>query len=113
MKKITVFVGLDYHQDSVQVCVLDSSGKVLQNGSYENDALKIGTVVENHGTEVHVTVTFADQSSGEVSAWAWDFDSDGTIDSTDPHPTHLFDTPGGYTVTLTVGGPEGRQAGGN
>ncbi|MEK6677416.1 MAG: PKD domain-containing protein [Planctomycetota bacterium] len=54
-----------------------------------------------------LTVTFADQSSGEVSAWAWDFDSDGTIDSDDPNPTHLFETPGSYTVTLTVGGLEG------
>lgn len=56
MKKIPVFVGLDYHQDSVQVCVLDASGKVLGNGSYENDAQKIGTVVENHGTEVHAGI---------------------------------------------------------
>jgi hypothetical protein len=54
-----------------------------------------------------LTVTFADASAGEVSAWAWDFDSDGTIDSTDPNPTHLFETAGSYTVTLTVGGPEG------
>jgi hypothetical protein len=37
-----------------------------------------------------LTVTFADQSSGEVSAWAWDFDSDGTIDSTAQNPTHLY-----------------------
>lgn len=54
-----------------------------------------------------LTVTFADQSSGEVSAWAWDFDSDGTIDSTAQNPTHLYDTHGSYTITLTVGGPEG------
>ena len=34
MDKLPVFVGLDYHQDSVQVCVLDSGGKVLGNRAY-------------------------------------------------------------------------------
>lgn len=56
MKKILVFVGLDYHQDWVQVCVLDSSGKTLRNGSYENDASVIGTIVEGHGTQVHAAI---------------------------------------------------------
>ena len=56
MKSIAVYVGLDYHQDSVQVCVLDRSGAVLRNGSYENDALVIGTVVENYGNEVHAAI---------------------------------------------------------
>lgn len=32
-----VFVGLDYHQDSVQVCVLDGRGRVLTNRSCVND----------------------------------------------------------------------------
>lgn len=56
MKKVTVFVGLDYHQDSVQACVMDSSGKVLRNGSVDNDASVIGTIVEEHGTEVHAAI---------------------------------------------------------
>lgn len=56
MKSITVFVGLDYHQDSVQVCVLDGAGKLLRNASYENDALTIATVVENYGQVVHAAI---------------------------------------------------------
>ena len=36
MSRITVFVGLDYHQDSVQVCVLDKKGKMLRNRSCAN-----------------------------------------------------------------------------
>lgn len=56
MKSIPVYVGLDYHQDSVQVCVLDRSGNVLRNGSYENDALVIATVAENHGTQVRAAI---------------------------------------------------------
>jgi transposase len=37
MKKVTCFVGLDYHQDSVQVCVLDRHGRQLLNRSCPND----------------------------------------------------------------------------
>ncbi len=36
MSRIAVFVGLDYHQDSVQVCVLDKAGKMLRNRSCAN-----------------------------------------------------------------------------
>lgn len=36
MVSVTRFVGLDYHQESVQVCVLDETGRVLANRSVEN-----------------------------------------------------------------------------
>jgi PKD repeat protein len=54
-------------------------------------------------------VTFADQSAGGITSWAWDFDSDGTVDSTEPNPTVAFGEPGDYTVTLTVVGPNGED----
>jgi hypothetical protein len=37
----TVFVGLDYHSASVQVCVLDDRGRVLSNRPCANDAAAI------------------------------------------------------------------------
>jgi transposase len=37
MDSVPVFVGLDYHQDAVQVCVMDRQGKVLMNRSCRND----------------------------------------------------------------------------
>lgn len=37
MSKLTVFVGLDYHQSCVQVCVMDGRGTVLVNGTRGND----------------------------------------------------------------------------
>jgi len=40
-----LFVGLDYHQDFVQVCVLDGSGKVLRNSKVENHWRKIVAAV--------------------------------------------------------------------
>lgn len=37
MDRVSVFVGLDYHQNGVQVCVLNRDGDVLMNGRCEND----------------------------------------------------------------------------
>ncbi|OGO00702.1 MAG: hypothetical protein A2Y59_05030 [Chloroflexi bacterium RBG_13_52_14] len=54
-----------------------------------------------------LTVQFSDQSTGEISSWKWDFDSDGTVDSTNQNPTHAYSTAGTYTVSLTVTGADG------
>lgn len=40
-----LFVGLDYHQDFVQVCVLDADGKILRNSKVENQWRKIAAAV--------------------------------------------------------------------
>ena len=37
MTKLPVFVGLDYHQASVQVCVMDAAGKIIANRKCPND----------------------------------------------------------------------------
>jgi PKD repeat protein len=54
---------------------------------------------------VPLTVHFTDTSvavNTTISSWAWDFDSDGTIDSHDQNPTWVYDESGLYTVSLTV-----------
>lgn len=55
------------------------------------------------------TVQFTDFSFGEPDQWAWDFDSDGVIDSTVQNPTHTFNVTGKYTVTLSIDGPYGQD----
>jgi PKD repeat protein len=55
-----------------------------------------------------VTVSFTDQSSGDISSWAWDF-GDGTA-STSRNTSHQFGSMGKYTVRLTVTGPGGSAA---
>ena len=45
MSKVTVFVGLDYHDDSVQVCAMDLDGKVLINRSRPDDINGIAALV--------------------------------------------------------------------
>lgn len=43
MSNVPLFVGLDYHQDSIQVCVLNQKGDVLLNRSVANDSHELGT----------------------------------------------------------------------
>lgn len=54
-----------------------------------------------------LSVVFADLSTGGVTNWSWDFNSDGNPDSTEQNPVVTFAQPGTYTVTLTVSGPDG------
>jgi parallel beta-helix repeat protein len=49
-----------------------------------------------------LSVQFYDNSTHEPTSWAWDFDSNGIIDSTDQNPTYQYRTKGNYTVHLTV-----------
>ena len=56
MSRITVFVGLDYHQDSVQVCVMDREGRVLVNRAVANDWQAIRDVVHRHGRRVRAAI---------------------------------------------------------
>ena len=44
------------------------------------------------------TVQFTDQSQGIVTAWLWNFGDGGT--STDQNPSHIYSSPGSYTVSL-------------
>jgi transposase len=42
---VRLFVGLDYHQDFVQVCVLDEAGKIVKNSRVNNDWRRIAAAV--------------------------------------------------------------------
>ena len=50
-------------------------------------------------------VNFTDASTGSVSTWSWTFGDGGT--STAANPAYTYNTPGLYSVTLTVTGPGG------
>ena len=51
---------------------------------------------------------FADTKRRDsVQTWKWDFDSDGTIDSTEIYPAHTYSRTGSYTVTLEITEAEG------
>lgn len=50
-------------------------------------------------------VAFADQSSGKVDTWSWDF-GDGAR-SAEQNPLHAYEKPGNYVVVLEIKGPAG------
>lgn len=47
-------------------------------------------------------VQFTDTSTNNPTSWAWDVDGDSVTDYTTQNPSHNYDTPGTYTVTLTA-----------
>lgn len=47
-----------------------------------------------------LAVQFTDASTGSPSSWSWDFGDGSTSTAQLPH--HVYDTPGTYTVSLTV-----------
>ncbi len=59
--------------------------------------------------EAPLTVRFANQSTGDITAFAWDF-GDSLGFSADPNPSYTFANPGTFTVSLTVSGPGGTSA---
>jgi PKD repeat protein len=48
------------------------------------------------------TIQFTDKSTGEITSWAWDFENDGIVDSTEQNPDHTYRTNGNYTISLTI-----------
>jgi PKD repeat protein len=47
-------------------------------------------------------VDFSDTSTDGPEQWEWDFQNDGTIDSTARNPQFTYSTPGAYTVRLVA-----------
>ena len=78
MSKLTVFVGLDYHKDTIQVCVMDQSGKVLANRSCANDANAVVLLVAFFGDHVRGAIEActgaADLADELVHRHGWDLD---------------------------------------
>jgi transposase len=78
MTNVTAFVGLDYHKDSVQVCVMDQAGKILLNRSCPNDVPALAALVAGHGGHVRAAIeaccgaaALADEL---VARHGWDLD---------------------------------------
>jgi len=73
----------------------------------EEGKVNAGFTASPRSGTVPLKVQFTDQSTGEVTGWEWDFDNDGTVDSTSRDPTHTYSVAGTYSVSLTVTGPAG------
>lgn len=74
VKQSVVFVGLDYHQAFVQVCVMDASGRVLANQRCDNTASAIRACVELYGVSVQAAIEACNGASDlaeELVAAGW------------------------------------------
>lgn len=103
MTKLAVFVGLDYHQASVQVCVMNGAGEVLTNRKCPNDWRAIVRAVSPRGAQVHAAIEacggaadLADQLV-QQAGWSVDLAHPGYVhrikqspDKTDYSDAHLL-----------------------
>lgn len=56
MSNVPLFIGLDYHQDSIQVCVLNPAGDVLLNRAVHNDVQALARMVAPLGSVCRVGI---------------------------------------------------------
>jgi transposase len=78
MGTVRVFVGLDYHDAGVQVCILDPHGQVLANTPCPNDAGALAEFVAQHGGQVFSAIEActgaADLADELVGRFGWSVD---------------------------------------
>jgi transposase len=103
MSTVAVFVGLDYHDEEVQVCVLDPQGQQLCNRASANDWQAIGGIVGRYGNTVQAAIescTGAANLAEELvqkAGWSVDLAHPGFVarmkqnpDKTDFQDAHLL-----------------------
>ena len=56
MAILSLYVGLDYHDDSIQVCVMNSEGSELVNRSVANDVAAVGELIWSFGAPQAVAI---------------------------------------------------------
>ncbi|MCP3980554.1 MAG: PKD domain-containing protein, partial [bacterium] len=101
-------VVLDVEGYRLDAVFLDSVGAELDSFTILKDPdLVVDFSATPESDPVPLSVTFSDQSLVEATQWEWDFDGDGTTDSTEEIPTHVYEQPGQYSVRLRITGPKG------
>lgn len=80
-------------------------------GKIENCANILFPKWETAEDTVYTTheVQFADSSSGQPTAWLWEFEGGTPATSTDQNPIIIYENEGVYDVTLTVTNANGSQ----
>jgi PKD repeat protein len=95
------------NQSSGTIGVFDPSDSI-DNAGYPGFTVANSLPVASFTADVMtggspLTVHFTDQSAGSYPiSYAWDFDNNGTVESTDPDPIYTFNNPGSYSVKLKV-----------
>jgi PKD repeat protein len=102
--KIEIYVPIMYNPDAFEITGVQSIGAEIAAGTS-----CLGETIADFSADVvsglcPLTAQFTDSSESiaTITTWLWDF-GDGTT-STEQNPQHTYQTPGAYTVSLTVNG---------
>ena len=95
---------------SMEMVVGGRNGKVTCYSGGLNASSSPPSIVANFSATpttgaVPLTVQFTDLSTAEnttITSWEWDFNDDGSIDSTEQNPLWIYNSNGTYTVSLTI-----------
>jgi PKD repeat protein len=81
---------------------------VVSNSTPTTPAIVAAFDISTSNASLGQVVTFTDRSTGGPTQWSWSF-GDGATSSAQ-HPTHAYQTPGAYTVTLTAAKSNGTSS---
>ena len=56
MSILPLYVGLDYHDDSIRVCIVNEEGRMLANRDRCNDAEMVGEFIYNFGAPKAIAI---------------------------------------------------------
>ena len=75
MFSLPVFVGIDYHTNTIQVCVMDQQRKILANQAVANDPEAVFRIVAPFGSNVHAAIEastgVADFAEKLITQYKW------------------------------------------
>jgi len=70
MSILPVYVGLDYHEDWIRVCIVDEEGRELVNRDRPNDVEMVAEFIWGHGTPDSVALEACGGSASFAHALA-------------------------------------------
>jgi PKD repeat protein len=87
-----------------------TTANLIETGVFEPVLCEALFAIDRPTVCVGETIQFTDLSYHGVTSWDWSFGDGNTLAGTDAaiyqNPTHTFESPGLYTITLTVGNGE-------
>lgn len=84
-------------------CELEQSIEIKNLGALVNQQ-KIPEIISPTIVQVGEPVYFDYEYNGEAFSWEWSFGESGQMDSTEPQPYYVYQTPGTKSVTLIING---------
>ena len=101
-----------YDMDGEFVVILEAEnecGVVITEGVIINIVAlpQAGFDAETQSGCAPLTVAFQDESSESTTSWQWSFTGGNPATSSEQNPVVVYDTPGTYTVVLTVSNTSG------